>query len=252
MGKRFTETSKWDDSWFVELSAENKLAWLYCCDCCDQAGVLDLSPRLANFRIGCNVDWDSFVKACGDRVAVLPEGKLWLVGFIGFQYGELSRDCKAHAPVFRSFEKHQLQRVSKGYPKGIHTLKDKEKEKEEDGFKEGCGEETGRKDRPTMAELAAYCAERGGKVDPEAWMDHYTANGWRVGKNPMRDWRSAVRQWERSEFRNGSGKASKPVTFGQQRQQNTMDLLAKLQADEAAAAAGGVSGFIRQVAGGGQ
>jgi hypothetical protein len=49
----------------------------------------------------------------------------------------------------------------------------------------------------------------------------------------------------------GSG-SSGGKTWGQQRQQNTMDLLAKLQADEAAAAAGGVSGFIRQVAGGGQ
>lgn len=238
MGKRFTETAKWDDSWFVELKAEHKLAWLYCCDCCDQAGVLDLSPRLANFRIGCNVDWDEFVKACGDRVAALPDGKLWLVGFIGFQYGELSKDCKAHAPVFRLWERHQLQRVSKGYPKGIHTLKEKEKEKEEDLLKEGCGEETGKKDRPTMAELVAYCAERGGKVDPQAWMDHYTANGWKVGRNPMKDWKAAVRQWERNDLRkpSGNGKAhGKPVTFAQQTQSNVQQLLAKAAADDAAA-----------------
>ena len=234
MGKRFTETAKWDDSWFVELKSEHKLAWLYCCDCCDQAGVLDLSARLANFRIGCNVDWDEFVKACGERVATLPDGKIWLVGFIGFQYGELSKDCKAHAPVYRLFQKHQLQRVSKGYPKGMDTLKEKEKEKEEDSSKEWCGEETGRKDRPTMAELAAYCAERGGKVNPEAFMDHYTANGWRVGKNPMKDWKAAVRNWEKNSF-GTNGKAShKPVTFGQQRQQNMVDMLARLKAQDEA------------------
>ena len=202
-----------------------------------------MSPRLANFRIGCNVDWDEFVKACGDRVAVLPDGKFWLVGFIGFQYGKLSKDCKAHHAVFRLVERHQLQRVSKGYPKGMDTLKDKDKEKDQDLSKEGCGEETGRKDRPTMEELAAYCRERGGKVDPQAWMDHYTANGWRVGRNPMKDWKAAVRQWERNDLRNGNGKpASKPVTFGQQRQQNTLDLLERLKAQEAAAA--GVAGFI--------
>ena len=202
-----------------------------------------MSPRLANFRIGCNVDWDEFVKACGDRVAVLPDGKFWLVGFIGFQYGKLSKDCKAHHAVFRLVERHQLQRVSKGYPKGMDTLKDKDKEKDQDLPKEGCGEETGRKDRPTMEELAAYCQERGGKVDPQAWMDHYTANGWRVGRNPMKDWKAAVRQWERNELRGGNGKpASKPVTFGQQRQQNTLDLLERLKAQEAAAA--GVAGFI--------
>lgn len=49
---------------------------------------------------------------------------------------------------------------------------------------------------PTLAEVAAYCSERGGSVDPLAWINYYTANGWRVGKNPMRDWRAAVRTWE--------------------------------------------------------
>ncbi len=52
--------------------------------------------------------------------------------------------------------------------------------------------------RPTLDEVRAYCQERGRGVDPERWLDHYTANGWRVGKNPMQDWRAAVRQWEGS------------------------------------------------------
>jgi len=58
--------------------------------------------------------------------------------------------------------------------------------------------------RPTPDELAAYCAERraAGRpaVDPEAWLDHYVANGWRVGRSPMRDWKAALRQWERNGF----------------------------------------------------
>jgi hypothetical protein len=51
--------------------------------------------------------------------------------------------------------------------------------------------------KPTIEEVAKYCAERGGLVDPEAWMDFYTSNGWKIGKNPMKDWRAAVRTWER-------------------------------------------------------
>lgn len=54
--------------------------------------------------------------------------------------------------------------------------------------------------RPTLAEVSAYCAERGRGVDPQAWLDHYTSNGWRVGRNPMRDWKAAVRTWERTGF----------------------------------------------------
>lgn len=52
---------------------------------------------------------------------------------------------------------------------------------------------------PTIEEVKAYCQERGNQVDPERFIDYYTANGWKVGKNPMKDWKAAVRTWERSE-----------------------------------------------------
>lgn len=52
---------------------------------------------------------------------------------------------------------------------------------------------------PTLEDVKAYCSERGNAVDPEKFMDYYTANGWRVGKNPMKDWKAAVRNWERDD-----------------------------------------------------
>ena len=57
---------------------------------------------------------------------------------------------------------------------------------------------------PTLDEVRAYCEERKNDIDPEAFIDHYTANGWVQGKGkPIRDWRAAVRQWERNEFSSG-------------------------------------------------
>lgn len=53
--------------------------------------------------------------------------------------------------------------------------------------------------KPTLEEVQAYCLERGKGVDPQKWFDYYSANGWKVGKNPMKDWKAAVRTWERSE-----------------------------------------------------
>ena len=50
---------------------------------------------------------------------------------------------------------------------------------------------------PSLEEVRAYCKERGNTVDPQRFLDFYTANGWRVGKNPMKDWKAAVRTWER-------------------------------------------------------
>ena len=49
---------------------------------------------------------------------------------------------------------------------------------------------------PSLDEVAAYCIERGKGIDPKAWIDHYQANGWKVGRNAMKDWRAAVRTWE--------------------------------------------------------
>ena len=52
--------------------------------------------------------------------------------------------------------------------------------------------------KPTFEEVEAYCRERNNGVDVARWFDYYTSNGWKVGKNAMKDWRAAVRTWERS------------------------------------------------------
>lgn len=50
---------------------------------------------------------------------------------------------------------------------------------------------------PSVAEVAAYCTERGNSIDPVAFVDFYASKGWKVGREPMRDWQAAVRTWER-------------------------------------------------------
>lgn len=50
--------------------------------------------------------------------------------------------------------------------------------------------------KPTADEVRAYCAERGNRVDAQAFVDFYAAKGWKVGSSPMKDWKAAVRTWE--------------------------------------------------------
>ena len=58
---------------------------------------------------------------------------------------------------------------------------------------------------PTRQNVAEYCAEKGySGFDVERFLDYYTSNGWMVGKNKMRDWKAAVRNWARA------GTAPKP------------------------------------------
>ena len=71
---------------------------------------------------------------------------------------------------------------------------DKEKEDDKDN-KEKVKRESRRFTPPAREEVAAYIAEKGYRVDPDRWMAYYESNGWKVGKNPMKDWRAAVRTW---------------------------------------------------------
>lgn len=51
----------------------------------------------------------------------------------------------------------------------------------------------------SLEEVVAYCQEIGSNADPQAYWDYYSSNGWKVGKNPMRDWKAAFRNWTRRE-----------------------------------------------------
>ena len=50
---------------------------------------------------------------------------------------------------------------------------------------------------PTVEEVQSYCRERGNTIDAQAFVSFYASKGWKVGKETMKDWRAAVRTWER-------------------------------------------------------
>lgn len=51
---------------------------------------------------------------------------------------------------------------------------------------------------PSVEDVSAYCVERGNDVDAQKFVDFYTSNGWMVGRNKMKDWKAAVRTWEKN------------------------------------------------------
>lgn len=62
--------------------------------------------------------------------------------------------------------------------------------------------------KPTVDEVRAYCQERRNCVDPERFVDYYEANGWKVGKSSMKDWKATVRNWEKNGYSNTRPKDS--------------------------------------------
>lgn len=64
--------------------------------------------------------------------------------------------------------------------------------------------------RPTLEEVQAYCQQRGNNVDAERFCDFYEMKGWKVGREIMKDWKAAVRTWEKNDNdRRGSSGGSR-------------------------------------------
>lgn len=56
---------------------------------------------------------------------------------------------------------------------------------------------------PTVEMVREYCIERGNGIDAEEFVDFYSSKGWMIGKNKMKDWKAAVRTWERQRKSSG-------------------------------------------------
>lgn len=68
----------------------------------------------------------------------------------------------------------------------------------------GSKEKRERFSPPSVEDVAAYCKERGNKVNAQTFVDFYSAKGWKVGQNPMKDWKACVRTWEQRDNYGGT------------------------------------------------
>ena len=122
---------------------------------------------------------------------------------------QIDRDTKKYS----DFCKKQQENIRKrwdttvydgtsGIPDDTKHTKEKEKEKENilssPNVEDSIARTPARKrfTPPTLAEVTAYCRERQNAVDPQRFIDYYTARGWKLNKTSMKDWKAAVRTWE--------------------------------------------------------
>lgn len=61
---------------------------------------------------------------------------------------------------------------------------------------------------PTLEEVKAYCAEKEYNIDAERFIDFYASKGWFVGKNKMKDWQAAVRNWHKGSKTDGGARTT--------------------------------------------
>lgn len=65
--------------------------------------------------------------------------------------------------------------------------------------------------KPSLKEISDYCKERNNDVNPEKFLNYYEANGWKVGRNNMKDWKAAIRTWEVNSRSSGGKKNNEEI-----------------------------------------
>ena len=218
--KRFTDTAKWRDSWFMDLPSKWKLAWIWIVDNCDHAGIVDANPRLMSFMVGEPIDGDEFIRAMGGRVIKPKQGKWFVPSFVKFQYGgELNPQNSAHRGVMKLLDGISVSYSSsksgspyvapaKGLDSPCQGAQDKDKDKDKEERVQGEVKKRGFTP-PTLDEVHVKADEIGLPcMEAERFFNYYSANGWKVGKNPMKSWGHAIAGWKLRWSDNGSPAAS--------------------------------------------
>lgn len=99
MAKRFTDSEKWKDPFFENLTPFLKLAWIYILDDCDHAGIWQKSIKRLNFSIDTSFSETDLIKAFKDRIVILNADKWFIPKFVTFQYGNEFCNSKQKAVV---------------------------------------------------------------------------------------------------------------------------------------------------------
>lgn len=104
MSKRFTDTKKWKNQWFRELSTKAKLTWIYLCDECESHGVCKIDWGMAKFQLGFDINKELLIDWFGDKIHIISDDKILIVQFFEFQYGESKDTWSAKVEARKKLE----------------------------------------------------------------------------------------------------------------------------------------------------
>jgi hypothetical protein len=144
--------------------------------------------------------------------------------------GQMGGRPRKNPPGFSETEKNQqvILKTEKSQDKGKDKGEGKGKGKDK-GEGESKRARGARFTPPTVEDVAGYAREKGWGEDvfsPERFVDFYGSKGWRVGRDPMKDWQAAARGWvsrQRLEQQTPQGKGENPALEYEQREYRAED-----------------------------
>lgn len=143
MAKRFTDSDKWKDDWFLGLSNDERIVWQWLLDNCTHSGICKRSISLLNFMCRVSYTEEEMLSKMGDRVLLC--GNIWFIPkFIKFQYSTLKSGKPAIISVVRDLFQYKLtkhipesfgnhyQIISESFENHCKMIKDKDTVKDKD------------------------------------------------------------------------------------------------------------------------
>ena len=108
MAKRFTDSEKWKDDWYISLSNDYKIVWQWLLDNCNHSGLCKKSISLLNIMCKTNLKEEDIIEFTNDRIVIV--GDYWFIPkFLKFQYSTLLSGKPAIVSVVRDIFTHNLQ-----------------------------------------------------------------------------------------------------------------------------------------------
>jgi hypothetical protein len=145
MSKRFTDTNKYKKPFIRGLQGPYKLLWDYLYHDCDNAGIWIVDFDIAQIYVGKDMpvnkeDALKYFNQGEQRIIELDGGTKWfIVPFIGFQYGQLSENNRAHNSVIMTLVKYNLVNVIKDLTSPLQGAMDMDMDMDKDKDIRGCG-----------------------------------------------------------------------------------------------------------------
>ena len=141
MAKRYTDSEKWQDNWFTDLTNDQKIIWIYLLDHCDNAGIWKMNIRNLNYFCSTNISVEEFIFIFSKRLTKINEELFLINKFCSFQYGPDFLNSKNKAVISALDKLTQLKVVEKvnntytlsiPYQYPTDRIKEKEEDKEQD------------------------------------------------------------------------------------------------------------------------
>lgn len=181
MAKRFIDTGIFDDDWFMDLSKDSKILWIYFLTKCDHAGMLRLNEKLCRVQTDIK-DLCGVIEQLGNRIVTVSEQLYFIPKFLQYQYpGFPNSKAKAQLSAIEILTKYGIFKdgkltVTELLPNSYSISKGNSKS---NSNKKEESEEKTKFIAPSLEEVRAYFRENGYSEDiAERAFKGYAVTGW--------------------------------------------------------------------------